>query len=234
MKKIIELLKAYLLDTLRTPANLLFGLLMVLGVFALTGFVLNQGTTAEIVASYSVFIASYAAISAVAYSITGEKEKGLYRMYRSSKLSKLEYVAEKIAVAGLPLIFSLMIILVGYFVAPINISVSVIAILLLSVLAHAGIGLIFAAYFDSHSDMQKIVTIFLFGMIFLAPVFYTPENLPSMFRFLQQIVPLTYGIESMRSVMIEGSGVFVVWKQLVLLSSISAISLVVGYRKLDF
>ncbi len=234
MKKIIELLKAYLLDTIRTPIGVFYGVIMVLGIFGLTGFVLNQGTTAEIAASYSVFIASYAAISAVAYSITGEKEKGLYRMYRSSKLSKSEYVSEKILMASLPVVFSALVIFIGALTAPVQLSVLIVPVLLLSVLAHSGLGLIAGAYFNNHSDMQKVITIFLFAMIFLAPVFYTPGMLPEPVQMVQKAVPLTYGVNSMRTLMVDGGGLAEIQRSLALLTSLAVTSFVVGYRKLEF
>jgi ABC-2 type transport system permease protein len=234
MKKIIELLKAYLLDTLRTPIGVFYGLIMVLGVFGLTGFVLNQGTTAQIVASYSVFIASYAAISAVAYSITGEKEKGLYRMYRSSRLSKREYVAEKVLMASLPLLFSALVIVIGALTAPIKLSFLIIPVLLVSVLAHSGLGLIAAAYFENHSEMQKAITIFLFAMIFLAPVFYTPEKLPETVQMIQKVVPLTYGVNSMRTLMVDGGGLAEIQRSFALLTALATASFAIGYRKLEY
>lgn len=234
MRKVIELLKVCLLDTMRNWTNLLFGVLMMLAVLAITGFVLNQGTTAEIVASYSAFIVSYAAVSAVAYSITGEKEKGLYRMYRSSKLSKENYVIEKVIMASLPLILSALIIGIGVAVSDAVLSWLIAPILVLCVLSHAGIGLIFAAYFETHEDMQKIITLFLIGTMFLAPVFYTTEGLPNIVQLAQNIIPLTYGVESMREVMVQGSNLGVIWKDMALLSVLSVLTMSLGYRKLEF
>lgn len=234
MKKVIELLKAYLLDLVRRPANLVFGALMVFGVLILTGFLLNQGTTSEIIASYSAFIASYAAVSAVAYSITGEKEKGLYRMYRSSKLSKKDYVIEKLVMSSLPLGFSFAVILIGYFTTPIELSPLIVPVLLLCVLSHSGIGLVFGAYFNTNEEMQKVVTIFLISMIFLAPVFYTAKDLPNAIQAVQRLVPLTYGAEAMRAILIEGGTLNQIKEQLAVLSGLTVISLGIGYRKLEF
>ena len=234
MKKIIELLKAYLLDTIRTPIGVFYGVLMTFGILVLAGFVMNQGTTAQIIASYSVFIVSYASISAVAYSITGEKEKGLYRMYRSSRLTKSEYVSGKVLMAGLPLLLSLLIILIGYFTAPIHVTGLILPVLLLSVLVHASLGLIFAAYFETHSEMQKVVTLFLLGMTFLAPVFYTPEGVPQIVQLVQKVVPLTYAVEAMRSLMVDGAGFEAVWQQLSVLTALTIVSFSIGYRKLEF
>ncbi|MBY6293992.1 hypothetical protein GLU60_01230 [Nanohaloarchaea archaeon H01] len=234
MKKVIELLKAYLLDLLRTPIEIFYGLLLTLGFLVLTAFILNQGAKAEIIASYSVFVVSYAAISAVAYSITMEKENGLYRMYKSSKLSKTEYVAEKVVMALLPIFFSLIVVVIGYVASNIVISALIFPILLISALAHAGIGLIFGSFFETHSEMQKAITLFLFGMFFLAPVFYSPESLPDFVLTLQRAIPLTYGIEAMRSVMVDGSGISGIWSEIFLLSILSIGSFLIGYRRLEF
>lgn len=234
MRKVVELLKAYLLDLLRRPANLIFGALMVFGVLILTGFLLNQGTTSEIIASYSAFIASYAAVSAVAYSITGEKEKGLYRMYRSSKLSKKDYVLEKLLMSSLPLGFSFAVIAVGYFTTDIQANLLVVPVLLLCVLSHSGIGLIFGAYFNTNEEMQKVVTIFLISMIFLAPVFYTAKDLPTMIQLAQRLVPLTYAAEAMRAILVDGATINQIKQSLIVLSGLTITTLGIGYRKLEF
>ncbi|MBC5792860.1 MAG: ABC transporter permease [Nanohaloarchaea archaeon] len=234
MRKVKQLLKAYLLDTIRNPVNMLYGVLMVFGVLGLTAFVLNQGTTAEIVASYSVFIVSYAAISAIAYSIAGDKEKGLYRMYRGSRLSKTEYVSAKVLIASLPVVFSFMVIGVGTLATSLNLGIEILPILVLSVLAHAGIGLLIGSFVTEHADVQKFLTIFLLGMTFLAPVFYTSNSLPEILVLVQQFIPLTHGVEAMRAVMVDGAGIEAVWTALLLLSILSAAGFILGYRRLEF
>lgn len=232
MRKVFELIKAYLLDTLRTPVGVIYGLLMVLGVLGLTGFVLNQGTTAQIIASYTVFVVSYASLSAVSYSITGEKEKGLYRMYRSSRMTKLEYITEKIVLASLSLVFALLVIVIGLFTSDIHLSVFLVPIILISLLAHAGIGLVFGSYLDTHSEIQKVMTLVIFGMAFLSPVFYTPDMLPVSIQYLQNIVPLTYSVEAMRTAMVNGS--YSILRELLVLSLVAVSTLWFGYRKLEF
>lgn len=234
MKKIIELLKADLLDILRRPANLFFAVLMVLGVLFLTGFVLNTGTTADIIASYAVFISAYIGFIMTSMAILMDRDKGLYRMYRSSKLSKSEYVSSKIAYTGLSLILSSLIIAIGFFTSEIFLNWLILPVIILTVLAHVGIGLLIPAFVETTQEAQRIVQVLFFGMIFLSPVFYTSENLPQIVQMLQNIVPLTHGVEAMRIVMVDGYGIELVWKQLTVLTALTAATFTVGYRRLEF
>lgn len=234
MKKITELLKVYLLDKFRRPVDLFYTVLMVVGVLALSAFVINQGTTAEIIASYTVFISSYSAVWMISQSIPGDKQKGLYRMYRSSRLSKLGYVSAKLAIASLTILLSLLVVLVGYFAAPVALSGGVLLVIVLSFLAHAGFGLIVASYVKTPNEAQTIVSIILFAMIFVSPVFYTPEALPQVVQVVQKAIPLTYSIEAIRRLMVEGSSLYQVWRQVALLATLSVASISLGYRKLEY
>ena len=234
MKKIYELLKLYLLDAVRNPVNLFFSIVMMFGVLFVTGFVLNQRATAEIIASYSVFIISYTATWLVAHSIPEERQKGVYRIYRSSRLSKLEYVFSKVLICSLSILFALMVIMVGIFTSSIYLNWLLIPVFILSLLVHVGIGLIIAAFASSVSDAQKLGSLVFVAMIFLSPVFYTTENLPEFISLLRNLIPLTFGVEAARSIMVEGLKLAAVWQEIGILSFLTVVALSVGYRELEF
>ena len=234
MNKIIELLKSDLLDILRRPANMFFAVIMTLGILFLTGFVLNKGTTAEIIASYAVFISAYTGFIMTSMAILMDRDKGLYRMYRSSKLSKIEYVSSKIIYTTLSLLLSGLIIGIGFFTSEIFLNWLIIPVIVLTVLAHVGMGLLIPAFVETTQEAQRIVQILFFAMIFLSPVFYTAENLPQTVQLLQQIIPLTHGVEAMRAVLVDGKGLTQIWTQLGILTGLTAATFTVGYRKLEF
>ncbi len=234
MKKIIELLKADLLDIIRRPANMFFAVIMVLGVLFLTGFVLNTGTTADIVASYAVFISAYTGFIMTSMAILKDRDRGLYRMYRSSKLSKAEYVSSKISYTALSLILSGLIIAIGFFTSKIFLSWLILPVIILTVLAHVGMGLLISAFVETTQEAQRIVQVLFFAMIFLSPVFYTSEGLPQIMQMLQQFIPLTHGVEAMRTVMVDGNGLEHTWRQLTVLIGLTIGTMTVGYRKLEF
>lgn len=234
MKKIIELLKADILDIIRRPANLLFTVIMVLGILFLTGFVLNTGTTADIVASYAVFVSAYTGFIITSMAIVTDRDRGLYRMYRSSKLSKKEYILSKISYTSLSLLLSALIIGIGLFTSEIYLSLLIIPVLALSVLSHVGIGLLIPAFVDTTQEAQRLVQVLFFAMVFLSPVFYTSEGLPQIVQLIQQFVPLTHGVEAMRTVIVDGNGFQAVWKQLTVLAGLTILTFSIGYRKLDY
>lgn len=234
MNKITELLKADLLDIIRRPANMFFAVVMILGILFLTGFVLNTGTTADIIASYAVFISAYTGFIMTSMAVLTDRDRGLYRMYRSSKLSKIEYVVSKISYTSLSLLLSAMILTIGVFTSEIFLSWMIIPVLLLSILSHAGMGLLIPAFVETTQEAQRIVQVLFFAMVFLSPVFYTSEGLPQIIQLMQQIVPLTHGVEAMRIIIVDGNGIQQVWSQLAILTGLTALTFSIGYRKLDF
>jgi len=234
MNKITELLKADLLDIIRRPANMFFAVVMILGILFLTGFVLNTGTTADIIASYAVFISAYTGFIMTSMAVLTDRDRGLYRMYRSSKLSKIEYVVSKISYTSLSLLLSAMILIIGVFTSEIFLSWMIIPVLLLSILSHAGMGLLIPAFVQTTQEAQRIVQVLFFAMVFLSPVFYTSEGLPQIIQLLQQIVPLTHGVEAMRTIIVDGNGIQQVWSQLAILTGLTALTFSIGYRKLEF
>lgn len=234
MDKITELLKADLLDIIRRPANMFFAIIMILGILFLTGFVLNTGTTADIIASYAVFISAYTGFIMTSMAVLTDRDRGLYRMYRSSKLSKIEYVVSKISYTSLSLLLSALILIIGLFTSEIFLSWMIIPVLILSILSHAGMGLLIPAFVETTQEAQRIVQVLFFAMVFLSPVFYTSEGLPQIIQLLQQIVPLTHGVEAMRIIIVDGNGIQQVWSQLAILTGLTALTFSIGYRKLDF
>ena len=234
MNKITELLKADLLDIIRRPANMFFAVVMILGILFLTGFVLNTGTTADIIASYAVFISAYTGFIMTSMAVLTDRDRGLYRMYRSSKLSKIEYVVSKISYTSLSLLLSAMILIIGVFTSEIFLSWMIIPVLILSILSHAGMGLLIPAFVETTQEAQRIVQVLFFAMVFLSPVFYTSEGLPQIIQLMQQIVPLTHGVEAMRIIIVDGNGIQQVWSQLAILTGLTALTFSIGYRKLDF
>lgn len=234
MNKITELLKADLLDIIRRPANMFFAVVMVLGILFLTGFVLNTGTTADIIASYAVFISAYTGFIMTSMAVLTDRDRGLYRMYRSSKLSKIEYVVSKISYTSLSLLLSAMILIIGVFTSEIFLSWMIIPVLILSILSHAGMGLLIPAFVETTQEAQRIVQVLFFAMVFLSPVFYTSEGLPQIIQLMQQIVPLTHGVEAMRIIIVDGNGIQQVWSQLAILTGLTALTFSIGYRKLEF
>jgi len=234
MNKIIELLKSDLKDILRRPANVAITFVMVFGILLLTGFVLNEGATSEIIASYSVFIAAYVGFIITAMGIPSDRESGLYRMYRSSKLSKKSYVTARTAYSIIGLFLALLVIAVGVPTAQINLHWLVLPVLMLSILSHIGIGLLIPAFVERTQEAQRVSQIIFFAMIFLAPVFYTSEKLPEIVQLSQQFVPLTHAVEAMRTITVDSGGLTETIYPLSLLTALTVLAFTAGYRKLDY
>ncbi|HVQ00444.1 MAG TPA: ABC transporter permease [Candidatus Thermoplasmatota archaeon] len=82
---------------------------------------------------------------------------------------------------------------------------------------HQGLGILLSA--GARNEMQAIqfVPLILFPSILLAGLFWPIESIPSYLQPLCYIIPLRYGIDAERSIMLRGWGVGQVWMDIVVL-----------------
>lgn len=235
MKKVSELVKAYILDQVRNPLMVLWTFSLVGAIF-LFGFILNQDKTPSIVSSYAVFIAAYTSSVLLAMNISQDREKGIFRMVRTTRISKAEYLIAKFLIVNIAgFIFAGSMLTIGVLTTSMYPRPLFMAlILLLTSLSHAGLGLLMAAYLDRDRDIQFVGSGLMMVMIIFSPVFYTLEQLPEAMSFVPRFVPLTYAVEAMRAVTVEGTAISEITLPMLLLSILSLISVAIGYRRLEF
>jgi len=67
----------------------------------------------------------------------------------------------------------------------------------------------------------------------LAGIFWPVEAIPSVLRPLSYLIPPTYAVEAMRSVMLRGWGLGDIWLQIVVLLAFALVFLAVSVRSLQ-
>lgn len=235
MRKITELFRAYLLTQLRSPLETLgtVGLVVAVLIF---GFVLNQDRTPAVVAAYSVFLVGYASSVMLPMVISRDRESGLYRMMRTTRMSKLDYVLGKSAIVNSgAFLFAAVFLAAGYGMydmafRPLEVS----AVMVLTAFSHAGIGLVVAAFLENDKQVQFVSSVLMMTMVVVAPVFYSVEILPDALKFLPRAVPLTYSIEAVQAVTVNGGGVHHIIVPVSVLVVSGFITAFIGYRRLDY
>lgn len=97
-----------------------------------------------------------------------------------------------------------------------NIFLALIVILLLA-FGHQGLGILLSAGAKNELQAIQFIPLILFPSILLAGLFWPVESIPSYLQPLSYIIPLRYGIDAERSIMLRGWGIGEIWVDIVVL-----------------
>jgi ABC-2 type transport system permease protein len=102
------------------------------------------------------------------------------------------------------------------------------AVLLLTMLSYAGLGLIFAAMVLVFRTTGPLSAALLTGSMFLGGVYYPTTVIPSWIRDLAGFLPLTYGLRALRQLVLRGDSFAHVARDVEMLAAMTTVSLTVG------
>jgi len=91
-----------------------------------------------------------------------------------------------------------------------NIFLALIVILLLA-FGHQGLGILLSAGARNELQAIQFIPLILFPSILLAGLFWPIESIPSYLQPLSYIIPLRYGIDAERAIMLRGWGIGEIW-----------------------
>lgn len=97
-----------------------------------------------------------------------------------------------------------------------NIFLALIVILLLA-FGHQGLGILLSAGAKNELQAIQFIPLILFPSILLAGLFWPIESIPSYLQPLSYVIPLRYGIDAERSIMLRGWGVGEIWVDIIIL-----------------
>jgi ABC-2 type transport system permease protein len=97
-----------------------------------------------------------------------------------------------------------------------NIFLALIVILLLA-FGHQGLGILLSAGAKNELQAIQFIPLILFPSILLAGLFWPIESIPSYLQPLSYIIPLRYGIDAERAIMLRGWGIGEIWIDIVVL-----------------
>lgn len=80
---------------------------------------------------------------------------------------------------------------------------SIIGLMLLLAFAISGIGLLIASMMSSTEGFGVIMQVLVFPMFFLSGAFFPLTNVPKWMEILAEINPLTYGVDSLRQILLH-------------------------------
>jgi ABC-2 type transport system permease protein len=90
-------------------------------------------------------------------------------------------------------------------------------VLLLLAFGHQGLGILLSAGARNELQAVQFIPLILFPSILLAGLFWPIESIPSYLQPLSYIIPLRYGIDAERSIMLRGWSIGEIWFDIVVL-----------------
>src|SRR5215471_1879625 len=102
-----------------------------------------------------------------------------------------------------------------------------VVLILLTILCLCGLGVVVAARARSFSQGSLLTDTLGAGLIFLAPVYYTPEAMPPAMRVFAQLLPTTFAARAVRTVLAGGHAI---GSELLVLSLMAFGTLALGFR----
>jgi ABC-2 type transport system permease protein len=105
-----------------------------------------------------------------------------------------------------------------------SVGVALLVILLLA-FVHQGLGILLSASAKNELQAIQFIPLVLFPSILLAGMFWPVESIPQFLQPVSYCVPLRYGIDAMRSIMLRGWGLERIWPQVLALVLMACLTL---------
>jgi ABC-2 type transport system permease protein len=155
-----------------------------------------------------------------------ERERGTIEQLIVTPIRPWELVVGKLTpYVVVALVNTLLVLVIGslWFGVPVRGSLwLVIALSSLFLLTSLGIGLLASTV--ANTQQEAILTVFMTMLpsIFLSGFFFPLEAMPKFLQWISYLVPLRYYLTIIRSLLLKGSGVAVLWPQIVALAVFGA------------
>ena len=105
-----------------------------------------------------------------------------------------------------------------------NVLLALLVVLLIAV-GHQGMGILLSAGARNELQAVQFVPLIIFPSVLLAGLFWPVEAIPSYLQPLSYFIPLRYGIDAERSIMLRGWGAGEVWVDIAVLIGFAALTL---------
>lgn len=102
------------------------------------------------------------------------------------------------------------------------------AILILGIFGFLGLGLLVTALTKDQETSQLLLNLVFFPMLFLSGVLYPLQELPGVIADIAKVLPLTYGVQAFRQVVVFNAPLSSVWPSMLILFLFGAVSLVIA------
>ena len=202
----------------------------------------GSGATPELrirfLAGSIVFALSMTAISWLGYLLLENRFTGRLKLFATLPLASSSYVFGIVAfaLAQAAVATSSLLLLARFFgvepgLASVGAGARLAAVIVLAVLCVSGISVVIAARARSFSEGSLATDALGAGLVFLAPVYYSPDALPHALRSAAYVLPTTYAADGVRVLLAGGTGV---GRELLVLGVMTVVTLGAGFRVMQW
>jgi ABC-2 type transport system permease protein len=185
-----------------------------------------------------VFLVTMIGIFVNAMNIAREKELGTIEQLNVTPLKKHHFIAGKLIPLWIIGLLEMTIgLLIAHFIFGIPVLGSILALYLLTgiyLIIMLSIGLIISSHSDTQQQAMFVAYFLMMIFMFLSGLFTQISSMPYWAQNLTIIIPMSYFIESIRSILLKGADLLDVWKSLFILMSFAGVFLWIAvsqYRK---
>jgi ABC-2 type transport system permease protein len=98
-------------------------------------------------------------------------------------------------------------------------------VIMLLALVHQGLGILLSASARNELQAIQFIPLIIFPAVLLAGMFWPIESIPPILQPISYFIPLRYGIDAERSIMLRGWGIAQIWPQVLALIIFACITL---------
>lgn len=170
-------------------------------------------------------------------SFVGERTSGTLERLRASPMKESEIVAGYAMAFGIIGMFQAsLLLIVGTVVFNIiivgNAFLAYIIVALLAVVS-VSLGILLSSAAKREAQAVQFIPLIILPTFLLSGIFWPVEAIPSILRPLSYLIPPTYGVEGMRSVMLRGWGLENIWLEIVALLAFALVFLAASIKSLQ-
>lgn len=174
-----------------------------------------------------------------AISIVKEKENGTLEQLIVTPIKPIQIILGKLIPFSITSSFAIfLILLVNYFIlgAPVKGSYLTMAVMIYVFLTTTlGLGL-FISTVSNNQQQAALTTVFILipPFIYFSGFVFPLENMPIFIQYISAIIPLKYFLEIIRNIFLKGSGIELLWQNMVIIMLFSTVILslaVMRFRK---
>jgi ABC-type multidrug transport system permease subunit len=100
-------------------------------------------------------------------------------------------------------------------------------VVMLTVLCLCGFGVLIASRARSFTEGSLLTDALGAGLVFIAPVYYTPETMPHSLRLVSQFLPTTFAAHAVRTTLTGGNQI---WSDALALGVMAVATLALGFK----
>ncbi|MCX6269774.1 MAG: ABC transporter permease [Bacteroidetes bacterium] len=169
-------------------------------------------------------------------SLTREKELGTMEVLLASPLRPIQIILGKVTpYLLLSFINAMMIILIGHFVFGVPVHGSLILLMsvtMLFILTALSLGILISTITDSQQVAMMLSMVgLMLPTILLSGFIYPIENMPLWLQVICQAMPPKWFIIMIKDIMLKGSGIEYIWKEILVLSLMTLFFIALSIKK---